>query len=178
MFSYLWLCLFEKKFQGIEEAHLRQMKQLIKGYSHSIEDTHVQVGQVRPLTPALLHETENTYSQSVCHRFLKGFLLSFVNLVKRCDFFKDISYYYTIKALLVNCGRSHLLGQLVVYFFETTVNGETLVNFLIFNNYKQYFYLKVRGYHPPKHYYLLQVNRKYEKHVIYCAALYIAYCVF
>lgn len=39
-------CLCEQKFQGIEEAHLRQMKQLIKGYSHSIEDTHVQVGQV------------------------------------------------------------------------------------------------------------------------------------
>ncbi|XP_034439801.1 F-BAR domain only protein 1 isoform X1 [Hippoglossus hippoglossus] len=35
-----------QKFQGIEEANLRQMKQLIKGYSHSIEDTHVQVGQV------------------------------------------------------------------------------------------------------------------------------------
>ncbi|KAM9762868.1 f-BAR domain only protein 1 isoform 1-T1 [Menidia menidia] len=35
-----------QRFQEIEEAHLRQMKQLIKGYSHSIEDTHVQVGQV------------------------------------------------------------------------------------------------------------------------------------
>ncbi|XP_010795968.1 f-BAR domain only protein 1 isoform X2 [Notothenia coriiceps] len=35
-----------QKFQEIEEAHLRQMKQLIKAYSHSIEDTHVQVGQV------------------------------------------------------------------------------------------------------------------------------------
>ncbi|CDQ71423.1 unnamed protein product, partial [Oncorhynchus mykiss] len=35
-----------QKFQDIEEAHLRQIKQLIKGYSHSIEDTHVQVGQV------------------------------------------------------------------------------------------------------------------------------------
>lgn len=35
-----------QKFQDIEEAHLRQMKLLIKGYSHSIEDTHVQVGQV------------------------------------------------------------------------------------------------------------------------------------
>ncbi|XP_024909262.1 f-BAR domain only protein 1 [Cynoglossus semilaevis] len=33
-------------FQDIEESHLRQMKQLIKGYSHPIEDTHVQVGQV------------------------------------------------------------------------------------------------------------------------------------
>ncbi|MGH0143987.1 UNVERIFIED_CONTAM: hypothetical protein FKN15_038917 [Acipenser sinensis] len=35
-----------QKFQEIEEAHLRQMKVLIKSYSHSIEDTHVQVGQV------------------------------------------------------------------------------------------------------------------------------------
>uniref|UniRef100_A0A8C9RZD0 FCH and mu domain containing endocytic adaptor 1 n=1 Tax=Scleropages formosus TaxID=113540 RepID=A0A8C9RZD0_SCLFO len=35
-----------QKFQDIEETHLRQMKQLIKAYSHSIEDTHVQVGQV------------------------------------------------------------------------------------------------------------------------------------
>uniref|UniRef100_A0A665W9C0 F-BAR domain only protein 1-like n=1 Tax=Echeneis naucrates TaxID=173247 RepID=A0A665W9C0_ECHNA len=35
-----------QRFQEIEEAHLRQIKQLIKGYSHSIEDTHVQVGQV------------------------------------------------------------------------------------------------------------------------------------
>uniref|UniRef100_A0A3Q2XMC1 F-BAR domain only protein 1-like n=1 Tax=Hippocampus comes TaxID=109280 RepID=A0A3Q2XMC1_HIPCM len=35
-----------QRFQEIEEAHLQQMKQLIKGYSHSIEDTHVQVGQV------------------------------------------------------------------------------------------------------------------------------------
>ncbi|XP_075944405.1 f-BAR domain only protein 1 isoform X1 [Anarhichas minor] len=35
-----------QKFQEIEETHLRQIKQLIKGYSHSIEDTHVQVGQV------------------------------------------------------------------------------------------------------------------------------------
>lgn len=36
-----------QKFQDIEEDHLRKMKQLIKSYSHSIEDTHVQVGQVR-----------------------------------------------------------------------------------------------------------------------------------
>ncbi|KAG7488138.1 hypothetical protein MATL_G00030450 [Megalops atlanticus] len=40
------MCESTQKFQDIEEAHLRQMKQLIKAYSHSIEDTHVQVGQV------------------------------------------------------------------------------------------------------------------------------------
>ncbi|XP_035277201.1 F-BAR domain only protein 1-like isoform X2 [Anguilla anguilla] len=41
----LLLCCVQK-FQELEEVHLRQMKQLIKAYSHSIEDTHVQVGQV------------------------------------------------------------------------------------------------------------------------------------
>ncbi|XP_072338467.1 F-BAR domain only protein 2-like isoform X2 [Scyliorhinus torazame] len=35
-----------QKFQQVEEVHLRHMKGLIKSYSHSIEDTHVQVGQV------------------------------------------------------------------------------------------------------------------------------------
>lgn len=35
-----------QKFQDIEEDHLRKMKQLIKSYSQSLEDTHVQVGQV------------------------------------------------------------------------------------------------------------------------------------
>lgn len=45
MYCFCAVCLLQK-FQEIEETHLRQMKQLIKGYSHSIEDTHVQVGQV------------------------------------------------------------------------------------------------------------------------------------
>ncbi|TSY41748.1 F-BAR domain only protein 1 [Bagarius yarrelli] len=35
-----------QKFQDIEDEHLQKMKQLIKSYTHSIEDTHVQVGQV------------------------------------------------------------------------------------------------------------------------------------
>ncbi|XP_032902947.1 F-BAR domain only protein 2-like isoform X1 [Amblyraja radiata] len=35
-----------QKFQQIEENHLRHMKVLIKSYSNSIEDTHVQLGQV------------------------------------------------------------------------------------------------------------------------------------
>ncbi|KAJ8278569.1 hypothetical protein GJAV_G00089010 [Gymnothorax javanicus] len=35
-----------QRFQDLEETHLRQMKLLIKAFSHSIEDTHVQVGQV------------------------------------------------------------------------------------------------------------------------------------
>ncbi|NXA42951.1 FCHO2 protein, partial [Eudromia elegans] len=34
------------RFQEVEEAHLRHMKGLIGSYSHSVEDTHVQIGQV------------------------------------------------------------------------------------------------------------------------------------
>ncbi|XP_039766275.1 F-BAR domain only protein 1 isoform X2 [Ornithorhynchus anatinus] len=34
------------RFQGIEESHLRHLKSLISSYSHSVEDTHVQIGQV------------------------------------------------------------------------------------------------------------------------------------
>ncbi|XP_043391920.1 F-BAR domain only protein 1 isoform X1 [Chelonia mydas] len=34
------------RFQELEETHLRHMKGLISSYSHSVEDTHVQIGQV------------------------------------------------------------------------------------------------------------------------------------
>ncbi|XP_043358680.1 F-BAR domain only protein 1 isoform X3 [Dermochelys coriacea] len=34
------------RFQELEEIHLRHMKGLINSYSHSVEDTHVQIGQV------------------------------------------------------------------------------------------------------------------------------------
>lgn len=51
-----------QKFQEIEEAHLRQMKVLIKSYSHSIEDTHVQVGQVRLQHAALLSAQIHTHT--------------------------------------------------------------------------------------------------------------------
>ncbi|KAJ1060340.1 hypothetical protein K5549_012935 [Capra hircus] len=34
------------RFQAMEETHLRQMKALMGSYAHSVEDTHVQIGQV------------------------------------------------------------------------------------------------------------------------------------
>nr|XP_058918477.1 F-BAR domain only protein 1 isoform X7 [Kogia breviceps] len=34
------------RFQAMEETHLRQMKALLASYAHSVEDTHVQIGQV------------------------------------------------------------------------------------------------------------------------------------
>ncbi|XP_077463823.1 f-BAR domain only protein 1 isoform X1 [Stigmatopora argus] len=60
-----------QKFQEIEEAHLRQMKQLIKSYSHSIEDTHVQVGQVHE---ELKQNVENIGINNLIQKFaeLKG----------------------------------------------------------------------------------------------------------
>lgn len=70
---HLCLCVFEQKFQEIEEAHLRQMKQLIKGYSHSIEDTHVQVGQVRSSSCEILHSCispRSFHAVFFFHRFL------------------------------------------------------------------------------------------------------------
>uniref|UniRef100_A0A8C5KT91 FCH domain only 1 n=1 Tax=Jaculus jaculus TaxID=51337 RepID=A0A8C5KT91_JACJA len=34
------------RFQAMEEAHLHHMKALLGSYAHSVEDTHVQIGQV------------------------------------------------------------------------------------------------------------------------------------
>uniref|UniRef100_A0A2K6G8J0 FCH and mu domain containing endocytic adaptor 1 n=1 Tax=Propithecus coquereli TaxID=379532 RepID=A0A2K6G8J0_PROCO len=34
------------RFQAMEETHLRNMKALLGSYAHSVEDTHVQIGQV------------------------------------------------------------------------------------------------------------------------------------
>ncbi|KAH0508451.1 F-BAR domain only protein 1 [Microtus ochrogaster] len=34
------------RFQAMEEAHLQHMKALLGSYAHSVEDTHVQIGQV------------------------------------------------------------------------------------------------------------------------------------
>ncbi|XP_012883789.1 PREDICTED: LOW QUALITY PROTEIN: F-BAR domain only protein 1 [Dipodomys ordii] len=34
------------RFQALEETHLRHMKALLGSYAHSVEDTHVQIGQV------------------------------------------------------------------------------------------------------------------------------------
>lgn len=41
-----------QRFQAMEEAHLQHMKALLGSYAHSVEDTHVQIGQVR-IGPAL-----------------------------------------------------------------------------------------------------------------------------
>ncbi|NXE11867.1 FCHO1 protein, partial [Lophotis ruficrista] len=59
------------RFQEVEEAHLRHMKGLIGSYSHSIEDTHVQIGQ------ASVHEefkqnVENIGTEMLLRRFAES----------------------------------------------------------------------------------------------------------
>lgn len=38
--------MLKQKFQDIEESHIVQMKDIIRSYSHLIEDTHKQIGEV------------------------------------------------------------------------------------------------------------------------------------
>lgn len=47
-----------QRFQELEDVHLRHMKVLISCYSHSIEDTHVQIGQV--------HEEFKQNMENIC----------------------------------------------------------------------------------------------------------------
>ncbi|XP_013931309.1 PREDICTED: F-BAR domain only protein 1-like [Thamnophis sirtalis] len=37
----------DKRFQEVEESHLQHLKSLVGSYIHSVEDTHVQIGQVQ-----------------------------------------------------------------------------------------------------------------------------------
>ncbi|KAL4634754.1 F-BAR domain only protein 1-like [Arapaima gigas] len=55
-----------QRFQDIEEAHLWQMKQLIKSYSHSVEDTHVQLGQVHE---EFKQNVENIGAENLIQKF-------------------------------------------------------------------------------------------------------------
>ncbi|XP_069072384.1 F-BAR domain only protein 1 [Pleurodeles waltl] len=47
-----------QRFQELEDVHLKHMKVLISCYSHSIEDTHVQIGQV--------HEEFKQNMENIC----------------------------------------------------------------------------------------------------------------
>ncbi|XP_058019644.1 F-BAR domain only protein 1 isoform X2 [Ahaetulla prasina] len=45
------------RFQEVEESHLQHLKSLVGSYIHSVEDTHVQIGQEGPLpSPAQVQE--------------------------------------------------------------------------------------------------------------------------
>ncbi|XP_063214010.1 F-BAR domain only protein 1 isoform X3 [Chroicocephalus ridibundus] len=53
----------------VEEAHLRHMKGLIGSYSHSVEDTHVQIGQVHE---EFKQNVENIGTEMLLRRFAES----------------------------------------------------------------------------------------------------------
>ncbi|XP_009278148.1 PREDICTED: F-BAR domain only protein 1, partial [Aptenodytes forsteri] len=57
------------RFQEVEEAHLRYMKGLIGSYSHSVEDTHVQIGQVHE---EFKQNVENIGTETLLRRFAES----------------------------------------------------------------------------------------------------------
>ncbi|XP_072775509.1 F-BAR domain only protein 1 isoform X2 [Taeniopygia guttata] len=57
------------RFQEVEEAHLRHMKGLIGSYSHSVEDTHVQIGQVHE---EFKQNVENISTEMLLRRFAES----------------------------------------------------------------------------------------------------------
>ncbi|NXN23795.1 FCHO1 protein, partial [Nycticryphes semicollaris] len=57
------------RFQEVEETHLRHMKGLIGSYSHSVEDTHVQIGQVHE---EFKQNVENIGTEMLLRRFAES----------------------------------------------------------------------------------------------------------
>ncbi|XP_064353523.1 F-BAR domain only protein 1 isoform X2 [Dromaius novaehollandiae] len=57
------------RFQEVEEAHLRHMKGLIGSYSHSVEDTHMQIGQVHE---EFKQNVENIGTEMLLRRFAES----------------------------------------------------------------------------------------------------------
>ncbi|XP_051875109.1 F-BAR domain only protein 2 isoform X6 [Pristis pectinata] len=55
-----------RKFQEIEEAHLKHMKEILSSFTQSIEETHIQIGQVHE---ELVQNIENTTVESLIQKF-------------------------------------------------------------------------------------------------------------
>ncbi|XP_072437852.1 F-BAR domain only protein 2 isoform X1 [Chiloscyllium punctatum] len=55
-----------RKFQEIEEAHLRHMKEILSSFAQSIEETHIQIGQVHD---ELVQNMESTTVESLVQKF-------------------------------------------------------------------------------------------------------------
>ncbi|KAM8960473.1 F-BAR domain only protein 1 [Pelodytes ibericus] len=56
-------------FQDTEATHLRNMKRLVTAFSHSVEDTHVQIGQVQE---EFKHNMENVAIDKLIRRFAES----------------------------------------------------------------------------------------------------------
>ncbi|XP_036384039.1 F-BAR domain only protein 2 [Megalops cyprinoides] len=58
-----------QKFQDIEEKHILHMKEIIQSYSQSIEETHVQIGEVHK---EFVNNMENTTVESLIQKFAES----------------------------------------------------------------------------------------------------------
>ncbi|XP_063770492.1 F-BAR domain only protein 1 isoform X2 [Pseudophryne corroboree] len=56
-------------FEDTEAAHLTHMKRLVTAYSHSVEDTHVQIGQVQE---EFKHNMENVAIEKLIRKFAES----------------------------------------------------------------------------------------------------------
>ncbi|XP_036597880.1 F-BAR domain only protein 1 isoform X2 [Trichosurus vulpecula] len=57
------------RFQAIEETHLRHMKGILGAYAHSVEDTHVQIGQVHE---EFKQNVENVSVETLVRKFAEN----------------------------------------------------------------------------------------------------------
>ncbi|XP_060769463.1 F-BAR domain only protein 2 isoform X3 [Neoarius graeffei] len=58
-----------QKFQDIEESHILQMKELIQSYTHLIEETHKQIGEVQR---EFVNNMENTSVESLLQKLAES----------------------------------------------------------------------------------------------------------
>uniref|UniRef100_A0A3B3Q7S8 FCH and mu domain containing endocytic adaptor 2 n=1 Tax=Paramormyrops kingsleyae TaxID=1676925 RepID=A0A3B3Q7S8_9TELE len=58
-----------QKFQGIEENHILHMKEIIQSYSQSIEETHIQIGEVHK---EFVNNMENTTVESLIQKLAES----------------------------------------------------------------------------------------------------------
>ncbi|XP_029300089.1 F-BAR domain only protein 2 isoform X4 [Cottoperca gobio] len=58
-----------QKFQDIEEKHILHMKEIIQSYSQSIDETHIQIGEVHN---EFVRNIENTSVESLIHKLAES----------------------------------------------------------------------------------------------------------
>ncbi|XP_068562670.1 F-BAR domain only protein 2 isoform X7 [Cebidichthys violaceus] len=58
-----------QKFQDIEENHILHMKEIIQSYSRSVDETHVQIGEVHT---EFVRNIENTSVESLIHKLAES----------------------------------------------------------------------------------------------------------
>lgn len=85
--------LFLQKFQDIEENHVHHMKVIIQSYSQSVEETHVQIGEVSPHTHT--HIFKQSFDWSKC-------------LIERCHIYRSDQVNYSTQLFCLTADYASL----------------------------------------------------------------------